>query len=267
MCDQPLAQFLIAGSAMLLLAMVMAYYFWRSQRLAKNLQQKELRLSASETRFRQMIESMPVGLILVRKPDLRVTFINRLAAKMLNMPQAAALSMRAFQFYSDKTQFIEQIHHADQQAYECILKRNDASQFWASVSMAAISMPEHETLLIGINDISQRKNLEEQLKHRATIDSLSGLCNRAYFIELSSLEIQRMQRYKLKACILMLDLDFFKRVNDSYGHHAGDLVIQAMAKLCKTTLREVDIIGRLGGEEFAAFLPETRLDAAKLAAE
>lgn len=255
--------YVLAGILMLILTALMAYYFWRSQRLTRNLRAKELKLSASEARFRQMIETTPVGLVLARMPDHYITYINQHAAMMFGMPQAAALSKRAHELYYDRIDFI---HHTNDalagQAVnnaECILKHRDGNPFWANVSMSATKAAEGTTLVIGLNDITQRKKLEDELKRRATTDSLSGLANRAYFMELAKQEIVRAKRYQHPACVLMLDIDFFKKVNDRYGHQTGDRVIKAMADLCRASLRDNDLLARIGGEEFTAFLPETPL--------
>lgn len=255
--------YLLAGFLMLILTTLMAYYFWRSQRLTRNLRAKELKLSASEARFRQMIETTPVGLVLARMPDFYITYINQHAAKMFGMPQAAALSKRAHELYYDRVDFI---HHSNDALAgqsvnnaECILKHRDGNPFWANVSMSATKAAEGTTLVIGLNDITQRKKLEDELKRRATTDSLSGLANRAYFMELAKQEIVRAKRYQHPACVLMLDIDFFKKVNDRYGHQTGDRVIKTMADLCRSSLRDNDLLARIGGEEFTAFLPETPL--------
>ncbi|WP_348945776.1 diguanylate cyclase [Chitinibacter sp. FCG-7] len=269
--QKKLAYYTTAASLMLLLTAVMAYYFWRSRRLTQNLKAKERKLSASETRFKQMIETTPVGLVLARMPDFYITYINQHAAKMFGLPQAAALSKRAFELYYDRVDFL---HHSEDALAgkavnnaECILRHKEGNPFWANVSMSASTSNDGTTLLIGLSDITQRKQLEDELKRRATTDSLSGLANRAYFMETAQQEIQRTKRYQRRACILMLDIDFFKKINDNYGHQTGDQVIRTMANLCRASLRDIDLIARIGGEEFTAFLPETTLDEAYLAAE
>ena len=118
-----------------------------------------------------------------------------------------------------------------------------------------------------VRDITNRKRLEEQLKQQAHVDYLTGVNTRRYFIEQAELEINRSIRYKNPLSIMMLDADFFKRINDSYGHKAGDLVLKNLAEICRHSLREIDIIGRLGGEEFAILLPETNQSAAFETAE
>lgn len=96
------------------------------------------------------------------------------------------------------------------------------------------------------------KNAE--LEKLATIDFLTGLINRRCFEERISLEISRMKRYGGQSCLLMLDIDNFKSINDKFGHPAGDAVLEGFSSLLKNELRETDIIARVGGEEFAIIL-------------
>jgi diguanylate cyclase (GGDEF)-like protein len=104
--------------------------------------------------------------------------------------------------------------------------------------------------------IENRRTYEE-LEHRAYSDYLTGLANRRYFLKLAETELERALRYGGKLSILMLDIDHFKQVNDTYGHKVGDLVLTKLAEVSLATLRDVDTIGRVGGEEFAILLPET----------
>jgi diguanylate cyclase (GGDEF)-like protein len=105
------------------------------------------------------------------------------------------------------------------------------------------------------------------LEQRAYTDYLTGLANRRYFLEQAENELARTLRYGRELSILMLDVDRFKQVNDTYGHKVGDLVLQKLSEVFRTTLRDVDIIGRVGGEEFALLLPETGVEQAMQAAE
>jgi len=97
----------------------------------------------------------------------------------------------------------------------------------------------------------------EKLTLLATIDSLTGAFNRRHFLEQANIEIARSRRYRNPVSVLMLDIDFFKKVNDLYGHAAGDEALREVSTACKNSLREQDIFGRLGGEEFAILLLET----------
>jgi len=103
-------------------------------------------------------------------------------------------------------------------------------------------------------EIERRIILEKKLQYLAQIDPLTSLYNRGYFLELAEKELQRAFRYDIPLCFAILDIDHFKRINDTFGHPIGDTVLQALAKECTESLRETDLMGRLGGEEFAFLL-------------
>ncbi len=122
--------------------------------------------------------------------------------------------------------------------------------------------------MIGVvQDITERKEMEQRLEHEARTDALTGCATRRHFMEQANLELARVRRYGGKLSMLMLDLDHFKRINDSYGHHAGDLTLQKLAQVCHGVLRQEDVGGRLGGEEFAVLLVETSKASAHEVAE
>jgi diguanylate cyclase (GGDEF)-like protein len=107
----------------------------------------------------------------------------------------------------------------------------------------------------------------EELERRAYFDYLTGLANRRYFLEQAESELARTLRYGGELSVIMFDVDHFKLVNDTHGHKIGDIVLKKIADICRTSLRDVDIIGRIGGEEFAILLPETASQQAVEAAE
>jgi diguanylate cyclase (GGDEF)-like protein len=98
-------------------------------------------------------------------------------------------------------------------------------------------------------------------------DPLTGLYNRRFFSELVSMELNVANRYAFPSSLLFIDLDHFKRVNDTYGHMAGDEVIRIISNVIKRNVRRTDVVGRLGGEEFIIFLPHTKLEGALIAAD
>jgi len=111
-------------------------------------------------------------------------------------------------------------------------------------------------------DISERRALRLELERQATTDSLTGTANRRHFLNTAQKEIERCKRHGGPLSLLMLDIDHFKNVNDTFGHAMGDLALQAVAKACGKRLRSSDLLGRIGGEEFALLLVETDMDKA-----
>ena len=99
--------------------------------------------------------------------------------------------------------------------------------------------------------------LFSEVKKMAVTDGLTGLYNRRYFFELAEKEFERYKRYGNDITAMMFDLDDFKFLNDTYGHHVGDEVLRIVSQKCKDIVRQNDITGRYGGEEFAVLLVET----------
>lgn len=152
---------------------------------------------------------------------------------------------------------------------EIINRRKDGSLSYEELTIAPVKDAKgtiHH--FIGVKqDIAERKRLEEELRLQATTDALTGLANRRYFFNRAETELARIKRGKTGAAtLIMLDLDHFKRVNDTHGHAIGDLLLRQVADILRDTLRRSDLPGRIGGEEFVALLPETTIqDGIKLA--
>jgi diguanylate cyclase (GGDEF)-like protein len=116
-------------------------------------------------------------------------------------------------------------------------------------------------------DITQRVLLARELRHQASTDALTGASNRRSLMERIKIEFERVQRHpELHCSLLAIDLDHFKQINDRHGHAAGDAVLRDLALALKSTFREVDIVARVGGEEFAVLLPSAAIDDALRAA-
>ncbi len=118
-----------------------------------------------------------------------------------------------------------------------------------------------------ITDTTEHREAQERLRQLATTDGLTGLANRRRFLEALEHEVQRHRRYGTPLALVSIDVDRFKRVNDTWGHAVGDEVLRALAAICRAEVRDVDTVGRIGGEEFAVLLPDTAPEEATAVAE
>ncbi len=112
-----------------------------------------------------------------------------------------------------------------------------------------------------------RANVYAEILKHATLDALTGFYNRRQLEERIKQEVSSAKRQKRNLCAIMTDIDFFKNVNDTYGHAVGDLVLKTVSRNIKLQLRDYDIAGRYGGEEFVILLPYTKIEEAKMVAE
>lgn len=115
--------------------------------------------------------------------------------------------------------------------------------------------------------VTQRKRAEREIHLLATTDSLTGILNRREFVRILESEVGRVKRYGVPLSVVMYDLDYFKRVNDTFGHSVGDSVLQAVTALVKESVRATDVVARWGGEEFMVLMPQSDIRAARNAAE
>ncbi|BHH82106.1 sensor domain-containing diguanylate cyclase [Desulforhopalus sp. 52FAK] len=148
-------------------------------------------------------------------------------------------------------------------------KRGDGASYFVFASISPIiNKAGVITHFIGIQeDVTEKKRMQEELEKLATTDALTGVSNRSHFMTCFEREVRRTIRYKHAMTVLAFDLDFFKKVNDTYGHHGGDLALIGFTDVVKKELRDSDFLGRLGGEEFSAVLVQTDEAGAVLLAE
>jgi len=146
-------------------------------------------------------------------------------------------------------------------------RRSDGTEFAAEISISQFNSPTGRQFTATVRDITERRRAEDELRRLALTDALTGAANRRHFMERAAFEFARMRRYGNPVSLVMLDVDHFKRVNDTHGHAAGDAALILLVKCCRALLRDTDLVGRLGGEEFALLLPDATTEAAFQVAE
>jgi diguanylate cyclase (GGDEF)-like protein len=141
---------------------------------------------------------------------------------------------------------------------DTLLKQNieQTDLLISAIIPALISFPVVYTLLRLTYQLNVTENTLRELSQR---DPLTGPHNRRYLFDFAQTKVERGRRYGSRLSVLMIDLDHFKNINDTYGHDVGDKVLREAARSCNEILRKIDVLGRYGGEEFVMILPETGL--------
>jgi diguanylate cyclase (GGDEF)-like protein/PAS domain S-box-containing protein len=234
-------------------------------------------LQNSEERFRAVSDTAQDAIVMV---DSRATVVywNRAAERIFGYSNSEAVGKGVHQWlapprYRSKAIAAMTAFAATGrgsilgQTLELAALRKDGVEFPVELSVASMRLGLEWHAVATIRDITERKRIVEQIRFTALHDNLTGLANRAVFVEALQQAIQRAQRDGEHFAVLYLDLDHFKDVNDTLGHPVGDLLLQALADRLRSGIRAMDTVARFGGDEFALIqtsIPEP-LDAAVLA--
>lgn len=233
----------------------------------------------SQARARLLVSALEAvgNAVIITDLDARIEWVNPAFEALTGYPLSEALGhtpgelVRSGQ--QDDTFYAlmwDTLHAGRIWQGELINRRRDGSLYHAELTITPVRDSRGQARhYVGVqHDITERKHLENQLLELASTDPLTGLPNRRQFVARMQDELARTRRKPhYQTALLMLDLDHFKRVNDSLGHAAGDAVLRHFAQLLRAALRQVDTPGRIGGEEFAVLLPDTALAAAQTLAE
>lgn len=189
-----------------------------------------------------------------------------LVASYLPLRGADGGMVGVLEFYSDVSEMAEDINAQNIQSL--LIIGSVSGVLWiillGIVTRGDMVMrAQYKTLEL---EIQERHAAQEELRHLASVDSLTGAFNRRHFSDLSQQEVRHAQRYRHNISALMIDLDKFKTVNDTHGHAAGDMVLKSVASAIQSSLRNTDIMGRLGGDEFSVVLVEADMKTAEAVA-
>ena len=226
----------------------------------------EAALRESEKRMRAIVDTAVEGIITINLRGIIESF-NQAAERIFGYASKDVVGknikmLMPDPYHSEHDGYLENYLGSGQAKVigigrEVTGQRADGSTFPMSLAVSEVYLGEQRIFTGIVQDISERVRLQSELTHMATTDALTGVNNRGHFITMAQAELVRSQRYDHNLLFLMMDIDHFKKINDTYGHPVGDDVLKTLAMECGATLRESDIFGRLGGEEFAAVLVES----------
>ena len=237
----------------------------------RKLAQKEAYEAAK--RYKRLVELSPEGIVVHR--DGRVLYANPAALDLIGVQKAEDF------LHTDVTRFVHPEYREKTAEKIELLKKSEEKVPPVDIQLVRYGGQTIDCDVVSgwttyegrlaiqsiFRDITERKRLEKELKKLAETDFLTGAFNRRKFMEASAKEYERADRYGRPLSVMVMDLDFFKKINDTYGHAVGDMALIHFVDHCLKRSRMHDIFGRIGGEEFAMTLPETELAAAMAAAK
>ncbi|MDX1695667.1 MAG: diguanylate cyclase, partial [Ketobacteraceae bacterium] len=226
----------------------------------------------SELKLRSILESAPYPIMIFEPVSMKVLYANRSTYSLFEFPMEKSLSeitdMNSFWVQNEDRDTVLKLiaEDGDIRNREMLMKTSRGKMFWALLSATPMDFGGDRALFISLLDVTEKKLIQEELERLATTDPLTGIFNRRSFFDMANKEIRRSVRYNYPFTLLMMDIDHFKKVNDTYGHAFGDQVIQRFTETVNECLREEDLFGRVGGEEFSVILVAAALiDAATVA--
>ncbi|WP_303844957.1 sensor domain-containing diguanylate cyclase [Aeromonas sobria] len=212
--------------------------------------------------------------IYMKDSQHRFLYVNQKVAELLGLPAEQIINRRddevipaasACQLWQLDNRVFET---GELQAGEELLTNVEGNQHYYWSVKVPFLLADGTPTLIGISsDITELHQLKEQLHQQSVQDGLTGLYNRRFFFEVCEKNLSLNARHHLKSVLMVLDVDQFKCINDRYGHPLGDRALTHLGKVMQSVLRSEDVLARIGGDEFAIWLPNTRLSAASLMAE
>lgn len=227
-------------------------------------------LNVTMKRYEAVVESAYDGIITVDEAQ-NIKLINDAAKQIFHVKNeelkgSPLNTLIPFQYRTKHKEYFEAFKHSpvDSRPMQSRASvrglRRDGTEFPIEVTISKIQVNQKIEMTAVIRDISEKNRLLDELVKAAQEDPLTNLYNRRYINNAIKHEFSRLQRYKRPFTLIMIDIDFFKKINDNYGHDCGDHVLKEVSKTVLTNIRDTDVLARWGGEEFMLLLPETSLD-------
>ena len=227
--------------------------------------------------FEEIVNNSLNEIYVFNTDDLRFTYVNRGA--MLNtgytLEEMRTMTPLGIKPPFSEKNFLQIIKpllkgEKEQVAFESVHERKDRSRYDVDVRLQLMHIEGEPKFVAVVNDITERNRALKDKAHYyelSTHDHLTQLYNRQKFDELFTRELQRARRYGNELALILFDIDHFKQINDTYGHHTGDVVLKRLARYIEGHLRTSDIFARWGGEEFAVLMPHSDGESVLMKAE
>jgi diguanylate cyclase (GGDEF)-like protein/PAS domain S-box-containing protein len=245
----------------IIILLTIAVFIWNIN-LRRAIDRQTERLNHTLLEQALILENVPVGIAHVVGKEIQ--WVNASLAEELGYHEDELVGQDVSLFFShteDGEKALERYENALESGgyYKEQFKiiHTKRKELWREISAMAMASEKRNERLFIIENITSRKELEHHLTDLAITDPLTSVYNRRHFTECAEREIKRSRRSGHPFSILMIDLDHFKQINDTYGHAAGDDILVSFTDIIQPVLRKHDILGRIGGEEFALWLPDT----------
>ncbi len=239
--------------------------------LERRVAERTRELRASEERTLAILRSIPLPVVVSRVTDDTFIYANERAAALAGMTVEGLIRQAPRALYRNPADrdrlFAAFRRNGVVHDFEANLIDARGRDLWALISLVPVVYDGEPARLTTIVDITGRKTEEQALRRAAATDDLTGLAGRGHFMRMANEELTAALIHGRPLALVMLDIDHFKRINDRYGHAAGDRALREVAELCGEVTRAQDLAGRIGGEEFCLLMPDAGTDAAVALAE
>lgn len=241
---------LLFSGLILLLGGALAFAYNRLTRSLRKQQEVDLL-------YHSLVDRAAEGIVLANQHDLRIIEANASFSNLTGRDHKELLSCTLYDIFTgDKAELAEEFERILHQSRDLTITTLDEQTVYTEVSGSVIRIEENDVLSLILHNVTERKNFELQLMHQAHHDPLTGLPNRLLLYDRLLHSLATAARKKHTLCVMLLDLDNFKNINDTLGHTFGDQLLISVTKRLKTLVRASDTIARIGGDEFVIILSQ-----------